>query len=433
MSNRKVLWKPFTANREFNENPKIFVKSDGMYYYTDKGEKVLDGVSGLWCCNLGNNHPKVVEAIQEQAGNMYYSTSFQIGNEPELELAKELVSITPDGLDHAFFTNSGSESAESALKLALAYHKAMGNGSKTMLLGREHAYHGVNFGGISVGGLVNNKRTYNNLLNVAHIPTIFDLKNNAFTKGMPENGADKANALLDTINLYGAENIAALIMEPMAGSGGVHVPPKGYLEKIAKICKDHDILLIFDEVITGFGRLGSAFASTKFGITPDIMTTAKGLTNGAIPMGAIVASTKVYDAVINNSKTPIEFFHGYTYSGHPIACAAGVATIKAYKEEKSFEKVAEISPYWEEALHSLNGTKHIIDIRNIGLVGAIQLEVSKDGVGAYGDKVFQECYKKGVLVRATADTIALSPAYIITKEEIQIIVSTLKEVIENLD
>jgi len=433
MNNREVLWKPFTANREFNQEPRIFTKSDGMYYYTDKGEKVLDAVSGLWCCNLGNNHPKVVEAIQKQASNMYYSPAFQIGNEPELELAKELVSITPDGLDHAFFTNSGSESAESALKMALAYHKATGNGTKTMFLGREHAYHGVNFGGISVGGLVNNKREYNNLLKVAHIPTIFDMKNNAFTKGIPENGAHKADALQDTINLYGAENIAALIMEPMAGSGGVHVAPKGYLERIAKICKDNNILLILDEVITGFGRLGSAFASTKFGITPDIMTTAKGLTNGAIPMGAIVASNKIYDGIVNNSKNPIEFFHGYTYSGHPIACAAGVATIKAYKEEKSFEKVAEISPYWEEALHSLKGIKHIVDIRNIGLVGAIQLEVSKDGAGVYGDKVYKECYKKGVLVRGTGDTIALSPAFIITKEEIQIIVSTLKEVIENLD
>ncbi|MGK0256082.1 MAG: beta-alanine--pyruvate transaminase, partial [Arcobacteraceae bacterium] len=295
MTNRKVLWKPFTANRKFNADPKIFVKSDGMYYYTDKGEKVLDAVSGLWCCNLGNNHPKVVEAIKKQADTMYYSTAFQIGNEPELELAQELVSITPEGLDHAFFTNSGSESAESALKMALAYQKSVGKGTKTMLLGREHAYHGVNFGGISVGGLVNNKRDYNNLLKVAHIPTIYDLKNNAFTKGMPEHGANKADALMDTINLYGAENIAALIIEPMAGSAGVHVPPKGYLEKISQICKDNDILLIFDEVITGFGRLGSAFASTKFGVTPDIMTTAKGLTNGAIPMGAVVASQKVYN------------------------------------------------------------------------------------------------------------------------------------------
>jgi len=433
MNSRKALWKPFTANREFNKNPKIFVKSDGMYYYTDKNEKVLDAVAGLWCCNLGNNHSKIVEAIKEQTETMYYSTSFQIGNEPELELAKELVSITPEGLDHAFFTNSGSESVESALKMALAYQKSIGKGSKTMILGREHAYHGVNFGGVSVGGLVNNKRQYNNLLKVAHIPTIFDLKNNAFSKGMPEKGACKADALLDTINIYGAENIAALIMEPMAGSAGVHVPPKGYLEKIAQICKDNDILLIYDEVITAFGRLGSAFASTKFGITPDIMTTAKGLTNGAIPMGAVVASSKVYDGIVENSKTPIEFFHGYTYSGHPIACAAGVATLKAYKEENSFKRVEELSPYWEEQLHSLNDLKHIIDIRNIGLVGAIQFKTSQDGVGVYGDKVFNECYKKGVLIRATGDTIALSPAYIITKEEIQTIVSVLRDVIENLD
>jgi len=432
MTHRKVLWKPFTANREFNENPRIFVKSDAMYYYTDKGEKILDAVSGLWCCNLGNNHPKVVEAIKKQADKMCYSTAFQIGNELELELAKELVSITPEGLNHAFFTNSGSESVDSALKLALAYHKAMGNGTKTMILGREHAYHGVNFGGISVGGLVNNKRHYNNLLNVAHIPTILDVENNAFTKGIPENGAHKADALLTTINLYGAENIAALIMEPVAGSAGVHIPPKGYLEKISKICKEHNILLIFDEVITAFGRLGAAFASTRFKVTPDILTTAKGLTSGAIPMGAIIASEKIYNTIMDNSKTPIEFFHGYTYSGHPMACAAGIATLKTYKEEKLFERVRELEPYWEEKLHWLKGLKYVKDIRNIGLVGAIEFEAEDGGIGLRGDKVFKACYKKGVLVRATADTIALSPAYIVKKEEIDIIIKTIKEVIEKI-
>jgi len=433
MTNREVLWKPFTPNREFNENPKIFVQSDGMYYTTDKGQKVLDAVSGLWCCNLGNNYPTVVEAIKEQAGKMYYSPAFQIGNELELELAKQLVSITPEGLNHAFFTNSGSESVESALKMALAYQKAIGNSSKTMIIGREHSYHGVNFGGISVGGLVNNKRQYNNLLKVAHIPTILDIEKNAFSKGMPEHGLYKAEALLDTINLYGAENIAALIMEPMAGSAGVHIPPKGYLERISQICKDNDILLIFDEVITGFGRLGKAFASIKFGITPDIMTTAKGLTNGSVPMGAIVASDKVYDGIINNSKTSIEFFHGYTYSGHPIAAAAGIATIKAYKEEKLFERVALLSDYFEEKLHTIKDAKNVIDIRNIGLVGAVQLKPKDGKVGVRGNDVFEECFKKGVLVRATGDTIALSPAYIVTKEQIDQIVSILKDVINNID
>ena len=433
MTNREVLWKPFTANKEFNLDPKIFVESDGMYYITDKGEKVLDAISGLWCCNLGNNNPKVVEAIKEQAGKMYYSPAFQIGNELELELAKELVAIAPEGLTHAFFTNSGSESVESALKMALAYHKAVGNPSKTMIIGREHAYHGVNFGGISVGGLVNNKRHYNNLLKVAHIPTILDIEKNSFSKGMPENGLYKAEALLDTINLYGSENIAALIMEPMAGSAGVHIPPKGYLERISQICKDNDILLIFDEVITGFGRLGEAFASIKFGITPDIMTTAKGLTNGSVPMGAVVASDKVYDGIVNNSKTPIEFFHGYTYSGHPIAAAAGIATLKVYKEEKLFERVASLADYFEEKIHTLKDCKNVIDIRNIGLVGAIQLAPIDGKVGQRGTSVFEECYKRNLLVRPTGDTIALSPAYIVTKDQIDEIVATLKEVINSVD
>lgn len=433
MTNREVLWKPFTANKEFNLDPKIFVESDGMYYITDKGEKVLDAISGLWCCNLGNNNPKVVEAIKEQAGKMYYSPAFQIGNELELELAKELVAIAPEGLTHAFFTNSGSESVESALKMALAYHKAVGNPSKTMIIGREHAYHGVNFGGISVGGLVNNKRHYNNLLKVAHIPTILDIEKNSFSKGMPENGLYKAEALLDTINLYGAENIAALIMEPMAGSAGVHIPPKGYLERISQICKDNDILLIFDEVITGFGRLGEAFASIKFGITPDIMTTAKGLTNGSVPMGAVVASDKIYDGIVNNSKTPIEFFHGYTYSGHPIAAAAGIATLKVYKEEKLFERVASLADYFEEKIHTLKDCKNVIDIRNIGLVGAIQLAPIDGKVGQRGTSVFEECYKRNLLVRPTGDTIALSPAYIVTKNQIDEIVATLKEVINSVD
>lgn len=433
MTNREVLWKPFTANREFNLAPKIFVESDGMYYITDKGEKVLDAVSGLWCCNLGNNYPSVVEAIKEQAGKMYYSPAFQIGNELELELAKELVSITPAGLNHAFFTNSGSESVESALKMALAYQKAVGNASKTMIIGREHAYHGVNFGGISVGGLVNNKRQYNNLIKVAHIPTILDIEKNAFSKGMPEHGLYRAEALLDTINLYGAENIAALIMEPMAGSAGVHIPPKGYLERISQICKDNDILLIFDEVITGFGRLGKAFASIKFGVTPDIMTTAKGLTNGSIPMGAVVANDKVYDGIVNNSKTPIEFFHGYTYSGHPIACAAGIATLKAYKKENLFEKVADLADFFEEQLHTLKDCKNVIDIRNIGLVGAIQMASIAGKPGIRGTNVFEECFKRNLLVRSTGDTIALSPAYIVSKDQIVEIMTILKDVINSVE
>jgi beta-alanine--pyruvate transaminase len=430
MKNREVLWKAFTANREFNQQPKIFVSSDGMYYTQEDGTKILDGLAGLWCCNLGNNHKKVVDAIVNQAKQMYFSPPFQLGNNLELELAQEIQSITPDGLDHVFFTNSGSESVESALKMALAYQKARGKASKNIIIGREHSYHGVNFGGISVGGLVNNKRDYNNLIKTCHIPTIIDIKRNAFSKGIPEFGEEKADFLLDMINLHGAENIAALILEPIAGAAGVHIPPKGYLKKIEKICKEHDILLIFDEVITGFGRLGTPFAAQKFDITPDIITTAKGLTSGAIPMGAVIASKEIYNTIVHQSTTPIEFFHGYTYSGHPMACAAALASIKAYKEEELFKKVASLEPYFQEQIHSLKDCKNVIDIRNIGLVGAIQLSPKENQIGQRGKEVFEECFKRGVLVRPIGDTIALSPAFIISKEEISELISVIKEVIQ---
>ena len=287
IKNMKTLWKPFTSNRDFNENPRIFTKSDGMYYTTDKNEEVLDAVSGLWCCNLGNNYKSIVGAIQEQSSKMYYSPAFQVGHPLEYELANELISIAPKHIKHVFFANSGSEAVESALKMALAYQKAIGQGTRTLIIGREGSYHGVNFGGISVGGLVNNKRQYNNLIKTFHIPSILDIKNNAFTKGMPKEGAIKAEALLALINTHGAENIAAVIVEPVAGSAGVHIPAVGYLNRISAICKEHGILLIFDEVITGFGRLGTPFAANKFDVEPDMITCAKGLTNGASPMGAV--------------------------------------------------------------------------------------------------------------------------------------------------
>lgn len=429
MNERKVLWKAFTANRDFNKDPKIFVKSDGMYYTKEDGKEVLDGLAGLWCCNLGNNHRKVVDAIVNQSQQMYFCPPFQLGNDLELELANEIKSLAPKGLNHIFFTNSGSESVESALKMALAYQKARGKGNKNIIIGREHSYHGVNFGGISVGGLVNNKRDYNNQIKTTHIPTILDIEKNAFSKGIPKHGKEKAEFLLDQINLHGAENIAAVIMEPIAGAAGVHIPPKGYLKRVQKICKQNDILLIFDEVITGFGRLGTAFAAQKFGIKPDIITTAKGLTSGSVPMGAVIASKKIYKQIVKNSKTPIEFFHGYTYSGHPLACAAALATIKAYKEENLFERVASLEEFFQEQIHSLKKCKNVIDIRNLGLVGAIELKSHKKGIGKRGKEVFEKCYKKGVLVRPIADTIALSPAFIISKKQITEIIEVLREVI----
>ncbi len=433
MNERKVLWKAFTANRDFNKDPKIFVKSDGMYYTKEDGKEVLDGLAGLWCCNLGNNHRKVVDAIVNQAQQMYFCPPFQLGNDLELELANEIKSLAPKGLNHIFFTNSGSESVESALKMALAYQKSRGKGSKNIIIGREHSYHGVNFGGISVGGLVNNKRDYNNQIKTTHIPTILDIEKNAFSKGIPKHGKEKAEFLLDQINLHGAENIAAVIMEPIAGAAGVHIPPKGYLKRVEKICKENDILLIFDEVITGFGRLGTAFAAQKFGIKPDIITTAKGLTSGSVPMGAVIASKKIYKQIVKNSKTPIEFFHGYTYSGHPLACVAALATIKAYKEESLFERVASLEEFFQEQIHSLKKCKNVIDIRNLGLVGAIQLKSDKKSIGKRGKEVFEKCYKKGVLVRPIADTIALSPAFIISKKQITEIIEVLREVINQVE
>lgn len=433
MNERKVLWKAFTANRDFNKDPKIFVKSDGMYYTKEDGKEVLDGLAGLWCCNLGNNHRKVVDAIVNQAQQMYFCPPFQLGNDLELELANEIKSLAPKGLNHIFFANSGSESVESALKMALAYQKSRGKGNKNIIIGREHSYHGVNFGGISVGGLVNNKRDYNNQIKTTHIPTILDIEKNAFSKGIPKHGKEKAEFLLDQINLHGAENIAAVIMEPIAGAAGVHIPPKGYLKRVEKICKQNDILLIFDEVITGFGRLGTAFAAQKFGIKPDIITTAKGLTSGSVPMGAVIASKKIYKQIVKNSKTPIEFFHGYTYSGHPLACAAALATIKAYKEENLFERVASLEEFFQEQIHSLKKCKNVIDIRNLGLVGAIQLKSHNKNIGKRGKEVFEKCYKKGVLVRPIADTIALSPAFIISKKQITEIIEVLREVINQIE
>jgi len=429
IKNMTALWKPFTSNRDFNKSPRIFTQSDGMYYTTDKNEEVLDAVSGLWCCNLGNNYKSVVDAMKEQTEKMYYSPAFQVGHPLEYELANELVSIAPDHLNHVFFANSGSEAVESALKMALAYQKAIGQGTRNLIIGREGAYHGVNFGGISVGGLVNNKRQYNNLIKTFHMPSILDIENNAFTKGMPEEGASKAEGLLALVNTHGAENIAAVIVEPVAGSAGVHIPPVGYLQRISEICKEHGILLIFDEVITAFGRLGTPFAADKFGVKPDMITTAKGLTNGASPMGAVIASDEVYDGIINNSKTPIEFFHGYTYSGHPISCAAGIATIKAYKEEKFFEKVADMEAFWEEELHTLKDCPNVVDIRNLGLVGAVHLSTNGSNVGQRGNDIYLDCFENNLLVRATGDIIALSPAYIVTKDEIRHIVATLREAI----
>ena len=428
-----AFWMPFTANRQFKKAPRLLASAKDMHYFTTDGRQVLDGTAGLWCCNAGHCRPKITEAIQKQVAELDYAPPFQMGHPVAFELANRLVDIAPEGIDHAFFTNSGSESVETALKIALAYHRARGEGTRTRLIGREQGYHGVNFGGISVGGLVNNRRMFGTLLaGVDHLPHTH-LPENAFTRGQPEHGANLADELERIVALHGAETIAAVIVEPMSGSAGVILPPKGYLQRLRDITKKHGILLIFDEVITGFGRLGSAFASEHYGVTPDMMTTAKGLTNGVIPMGAVLVSGEIYDTFMTGPEHMIELFHGYTYSGNPVASAAGIATLETYREEALFERAAAMAPYWEDALHSLKGARHVIDVRNTGLVGAIELEPLPGEPTKRAFNAFLQAYEKGILIRTTGDIIAMSPPLIIEKEHIDQLIGTLKEVLDTLD
>jgi len=429
-----AFWMPFTANRQFKKAPRMLVSADRMHYQTADGRDVLDGTAGLWCCNAGHNRPKIVEAIRQQAGELDYAPAFQMGHPKAFELATALRDMAPEGMEHVFFTNSGSESVETALKIAIAYHRARGEGSRTRLIGRERGYHGVNFGGISVGGIVNNRKVFGSLLTgVDHLPHTHLPKENAFTRGQPEHGAHLADELEDIVALHGAETIAAVIVEPMAGSTGVLLPPKGYLERLREITKKHGILLIFDEVITGFGRLGSAFAADHFNVQPDLITTAKGLTNGVIPMGAVLATSAIHDAFMQGPEHLIELFHGYTYSGNPIASAAGLATLETYREEGLFERAAELAPYWEDALHSLKGTRHVIDIRNMGLIGAVELEPIAGEPTKRAFSAFLKAYEKGIMIRTTGDIIAMSPPLIIEKEHIDQLIGTLKDVLESLD
>ena len=428
-----AFWMPFTANRQFKKAPRMFASAKDMHYTTTDGREVLDGTAGLWCCNAGHCRPKITEAIQKQAAELDYAPAFQMGHPIAFELANRLVEIAPEGMDHVFYTNSGSESVETALKIAIAYHRARGDGARTRLIGRERGYHGVNFGGISVGGIVNNRKVFGPMLaGVDHMPHTH-LPENQWSKGQPAHGAHLADDLERIVALHGAETIAAVIVEPMAGSTGVLLPPKGYLQKLREITKKHGILLIFDEVITGFGRLGSAFAAQHYGVTPDIMTTAKGLTNGVIPMGAVLTTGAVHDAFMNGPEHMIELFHGYTYSGNPIASAAGIATLETYREEGLFERAAEMAPYWQDALHSLKGTRHVIDIRNEGLIGAVELEGIPGEPTKRAFNAFLQAYEKGILIRTTGDIIAMSPPLIIEKSHIDQLIGTLKDVLETLD
>lgn len=422
-----AFWMPFTANRQFKAEPRLLVAAEGMHYTAEDGRTLLDGTAGLWCVNAGHGRKEISAAVHQQIDQLDYAPTFQMGHPKPFEFAERLIKHTPDGINKVFFTNSGSESVDTALKIALAYHRAKGQGERTRLIGREKGYHGVGFGGISVGGLVNNRKMFGTLLNgVDHMRHTL-LPENAFSKGLPRHGADLADDLERMIALHGAETIAAVIVEPVAGSAGVVLPPEGYLQRLRDITRQHDILLIFDEVITGFGRIGTPFAATRFGVTPDLMTTAKGLTNGAIPMGAVFAADFIHDAFMNGPDSVIELFHGYTYSGHPVAAAAGMATLDIYESEGLFERALQLENTFAEALHSLRDLPNVKDIRNIGLVGGVELEA--DGqIGKRGYDVFHHCYwKENTLVRCTGDIIAMSPPLIISEDQIAQLVEALRK------
>ena len=422
-----AYWMPFTANRQFKKNPRLFVKASGMHYWTDDGRKVLDGVAGLWCVNAGHARPKIVQAIQAQAAEMDFAPPFQMAHPKAFELADKVAKLTPAGLNRVFFTNSGSESVETALKMALAYHKVRGEGTRTRLIGRERGYHGVNFGGISVGGMVGNRKQFGTMLSgVDHLRHTHDPKRNAFSLGQPEFGVELADNLEDLVALHDASTIAAVIVEPVAGSTGVLVPPKGYLNRLREICDKHGILLIFDEVITGFGRTGNPFAAQTFGVTPDMIVMAKGLSNGSVPMGAVAAKQSIHDAFMNGPEHLIEFFHGYTYSAHPLACAAALGTLATYQEEGLLTRAGDLQAYFAEAVHSLRGEPNVIDIRNIGLVGGIELSPISGSPAKRAFDIFLDCFERGVLIRTTGDTLALSPPLIIERGQIDQLVDTIR-------
>ncbi len=416
-----ALWMPFTANRAFKQAPRMLVSAEGMYYRDEHGQQILDAVAGLWCVNAGHCRAPIVEAIQRSAATLDYAPGFSMGHPLQFALAERLTSIMPEGLDRVFFTNSGSEAVDTALKIVLAYHAARGDTVRRRFVGRLRGYHGVGFGGISVGGIENNRKTFASHLlpyTDVHLPATHGLSENLFSRGMPAHGAHLADALDEIVRSHGGETIAAVIVEPLSGSAGVLVPPVGYLERLRAICDAHGILLIFDEVITGFGRLGAAFGAHKFGVTPDISTVAKGVTNGTVPMGAVVVRRELHDTVMHATHTGIEFFHGYTYSGHPLACAAALATLDVYRDEELFARADALAPYWEAAVHSLRGEPNVVDIRNLGLVAGVELASQPDRTGARGAAVMADCFRHGLLIRVTGDTIALSPPLIVDRAQI---------------
>ena len=424
-----AFWMPFTANRKFASQPKMIEGGEGMYYTTEDGRQIIDGTAGLWCCNAGHSRPEIVEAVSSQIKKLDYAPSFQLGHPKAFELAERLVALSPATLDHVFFTNSGSESVDTALKIALAYQQLRGKGQKQRLIGREKGYHGTGFGGISVGGLGNNKRFFGTALATDHLPHTLNSEN-AFSRGLPEANKNQLAELEAIVALHDASTIAAVIVEPVVGSAGVIVPPKGYLKKLRELCTAHDILLIFDEVITAFGRIGSAFAAQEFEVLPDIITTAKALTSGVIPMGAVFVSNEIHETFMKGPENAIELFHGYTYSGHPVAAAAALACLDIYEKEKLFEHSKAISSHFEDAAHGLANCANVKDVRNYGLMAAIELNSSPSGVGTRAFEVFNKCFfEKDILVRVTGDVIALSPPLIASEQEITRLFSQLAEAI----
>jgi beta-alanine--pyruvate transaminase len=429
------FWMPFTANRQFKAAPRLLARAEGMFYWTPEGREVLDGTAGLWCVNAGHGRKPIVEAVQKQAATMDYAPPFNMAHPLAFEAASVIARVAPAGMQRVFFTNSGSESADTAIKIALAYHRARGEPSRRIVIGRERGYHGVNIGGTTVGGIPGNRKAFPAMMaGVDHIRSTHDLARNAFSKGLPAHGAEFADELERLVAFHDASNIAAVIVEPMAGSAGVLVPPQGYLDRLAATCRKHGILLIFDEVITGFGRLGAPFAAHYFNITPDLLTCAKAINNAAIPMGAVIARNEIYDTITNSApEGAIEFLHGYTYSAHPMACAALLATQQLYVDEQLFARARAMAPKFEAALHSLKGARHVIDIRSLGLVGGIELEPRAGAIGRRGFETHVKCFGAGVLVRVTGDIVALSPPLIIEESQIGRIVETIRTALAGLE
>ena len=430
-----AYWMPFTANRQFKSAPRLLVAAKDMHYVTEDGRRILDGASGMWCVNAGHCRSQIVEAVKRQVETMDYSPAFQMGHPGAFRVAERLAGLAPGDLDHVFYANSGSEAVDTALKIALAYHRARGDGQRTVLIGRERGYHGAGFGGMAVGGIPANRKAFGNTLGrVDHLGHTHYAHENAFSRGQPAWGAHLADELeTRIIPLHDASNIAAVIVEPMAGSTGVLIPPKGYLERLRSICDRHGILLIFDEVITGFGRLGPCFAAEAVGVVPDMITIAKGLTNGTVPMGAVIVRHGLYDTIVNAAPPgTIELFHGYTYSGHPLATAAAEASLALFEEERLFERAQRLAPYFENAVHSLREMPHVVDIRNMGLVAGIELETKPGKPGERAFRTFLRCYEKGVLIRTTGDIIALSPPLIINEQQIDELVGVIAECLREI-